>query len=122
MRGRGGGSIVTMTYLGGERAFPHYNVMGVAKAALDATMRQLAYELGEHAIRVNAVSAGPVRTLAGRSIPGFGDMEQIVAERSPLRRNIEAAEVAQTAVYLLGASGVTGTVAYCDAGYHAVGL
>ncbi len=122
MRARGGGSVVTMTFLGGERAFPNYNVMGVAKAALDASVRALALDLGEAGIRVNAVSAGPIRTVAGRSIPGFSAMEEIVASRAPLRRNVEAAEVAQTAVYLLDAPAVTGTVAYCDAGYHAVGL
>src|SRR5206468_10340770 len=86
MEARGGGSIVTMTYLGGERAVPKYNVMGVAKAALDASMRYLAADLGSANIRVNAVSAGPVRTLAARSIPGFTTMQDIVAERAPLRR------------------------------------
>ena len=122
MRARGGGSAVTMTFLGGERAFPNYNVMGVAKAALDASVRALAVDLGEADIRVNAVSAGPIRTVAGRSIPGFSQMEEVVASRAPLRRNVDASEVAQTAVYLLDAPGVTGTVAYCDAGYHVVGL
>ena len=95
MAERGGGSIVTMTYLGGERAVPKYNVMGVAKAALDASVRYLAADLGPSNIRVNAVSAGPVRTLAARSIPGFTTMEEIVAERSPLKRNIEPADVGE---------------------------
>ena len=122
MRERGGGSIVTLTYLGGERAVPRYNVMGVAKAALDASLRYLAADLGSADITVNAVSAGPVRTLAARSIPGFTSMEEIVAERAPLRRNIEAADVAEAAVYLLGARNVTGTIAYVDAGYHAMGM
>ena len=122
MAARGGGSIVTMTYLGGERAVPKYNVMGVAKAALDASMRYLAADLGPSNIRINAVSAGPVRTLAARSIPGFTTMEEIVAERSPLRRNIDAGDVAQTALYLLEAENVTGTIAYVDAGYHAMGM
>ena len=122
MAARGGGSILTMTYLGGERAVPKYNVMGVAKAALDASMRYLAADLGSSNIRINAVSAGPVRTLAARSIPGFTTMEDIVAERAPLRRNIDAGDVAKTAVYLLEAENVTGTIAYVDAGYHAMGM
>jgi enoyl-[acyl-carrier protein] reductase I len=122
MAARGGGSIVTMTYLGGERAVPKYNVMGVAKAALDASMRYLAADLGPSNIRVNAVSAGPVRTLAARSIPGFTTMEEIVAERSPLKRNIDASDVAKTALYLLEAENVTGTISYVDAGYHAMGM
>jgi enoyl-[acyl-carrier protein] reductase I len=122
MAERGGGSIVTMTYLGGERAVPKYNVMGVAKAALDASMRYLAADLGPSNIRVNAVSAGPVRTLAARSIPGFTTMEEIVAERSPLKRNIDATDVAKTALYLLEAENVTGTISYVDAGYHAMGM
>ncbi len=122
MEARGGGSIVTMTYLGGERAVPGYNVMGVAKSALDSSMRYLAADLGPKNIRVNAVSAGPVRTLAGRSIPGFTVMEELVAERSPLNRNVSAADVGKAAAYLLSADNVTGTVAYVDSGYHAMGL
>jgi enoyl-[acyl-carrier protein] reductase I len=122
MQARGGGSIVTLTYLGGERAVPRYNVMGVAKAALDASVRYLAADLGTSDIRVNAVSAGPVRTLAARSIPGFTSMEEIVAERAPLKRNVEAADVAKAACYLLGAKNVTGTTAYVDAGYHSMGM
>jgi enoyl-[acyl-carrier protein] reductase I len=122
MQARGGGSIVTLTYLGGERAVPRYNVMGVAKAALDASVRYLAADLGASDIRVNAVSAGPVRTLAARSIPGFTSMEEIVAERAPLKRNVEATDVAQAACYLLGARNVTGTTAYVDAGYHSMGM
>src|SRR5712691_140466 len=88
-----GGSILTMTYLGGERAVPHYNVMGVAKAALGASVRYLAWDLGQKNIRVNAISAGPVRTLAARSIAGFPTMEAIVEERSPLHRHIDADDV-----------------------------
>ena len=124
MAARGGGSIVTMTYLGGERAVPHYNVMGVAKATLDASVRYLAWDLGPKSIRVNAISAGPVRTLAARSIAGFPTMESIVEERSPLRRNIDAGDVANAAAYLLSAeaSGVTATTLYVDAGYHAMGM
>src|SRR6201997_1791341 len=124
MEEAGGGSIVTMTYLGGERAVPHYNVMGVAKATLDACVRYLAWDLGEKNIRVNAVSAGPVRTLAARSIAGFTTMEDIVEERSPLHRHIEATDVAGAAAYLLGddARNVTGTTVYVDSGYHAMGM
>ncbi len=124
MEKAGGGSILTMTYLGGERAVPHYNVMGVAKAALDASMRYLAWDLGPKDIRINAVSAGPVRTLAARSIAGFPTMEAIVEERSPLRHNIEADDVGAAAAYLLSddAKNVTGTTLYVDAGYHAMGM
>ncbi len=124
MEAAGGGSILTMTYLGGERAVPHYNVMGVAKAALDASIRYLAWDLGEKGIRVNAVSAGPVRTLAARSIAGFPTMESIVEERAPLRRNIAAEDVGSAAAYLLSeeARSVTGTTLYVDSGYHAMGM
>jgi enoyl-[acyl-carrier protein] reductase I len=124
MAARGGGSIVTMTYLGGERAVPHYNVMGVAKAALDSSVKYLAWDLGQKDIRVNAVSAGPVRTLAARSIAGFGTMESIVEERAPLRRHIEADDVGAAAGYLLSddARNVTGTTLYVDSGYHAMGM
>jgi enoyl-[acyl-carrier protein] reductase I len=124
MNERGGGSIVTMTYLGGERAVPHYNVMGVAKATLDASVRYLAWDLGQSAIRVNAVSAGPVRTLAARSIAGFPTMEAIVEERSPLHRHVEAEDVGAAAAYLLSddARNVTGTTLYVDSGYHAMGM
>jgi enoyl-[acyl-carrier protein] reductase I len=124
MAARGGGSIVTMTYLGGERAVPHYNVMGVAKATLDASVRYLAWDLGEKNIRINAVSAGPVRTLAARSIAGFPTMEAIVEERSPLHRHIDADDVGAAAAYLLSddARNVTGTTLYVDSGYHAMGM
>ena len=124
MEEAGGGSILTMTYLGGERAVPHYNVMGVAKAALDASVRYLAWDLGQKNIRVNAVSAGPVRTLAARSIAGFPTMEAIVEERSPLHRHIEADDVGGAAAYLLSddARNVTGTTLYVDSGYHAMGM
>jgi enoyl-[acyl-carrier protein] reductase I len=124
MEARGGGSILTMTYLGGERAVPHYNVMGVAKAALDASVRYLAWDLGQKNIRVNAISAGPVRTLAARSIAGFPTMEAIVEERSPLRRHIEADDVGAAAAYLMSddARNVSGTILYVDSGYHAMGM
>ena len=119
-----GGSILTMTYLGGERAVPHYNVMGVAKAALDASVRYLAWDLGAKGIRVNAISAGPVRTLAARSIAGFPTMEAIVEERAPPRRPIDADDVGAAAAYLLSdaARNVTATTLYVDSGYHAMGM
>jgi enoyl-[acyl-carrier protein] reductase I len=124
MEARGGGSIVTMTYLGGERAVTHYNVMGVAKAALDSSVKYLAWDLGQKNIRVNAISAGPVRTLAARSIAGFPTMEAIVEERAPLRRHIDADDVGAAAAYLLSddARNVTATTLYVGSGYHAMGM
>jgi enoyl-[acyl-carrier protein] reductase I len=124
MEAAGGGAIMTMTYLGGERAVPHYNVMGVAKATLDASVRYLAWDLGQKNIRVNAISAGPVRTLAARSIAGFPTMEAIVEERAPLHRHIDADDVGAAAAYLLSddARNVTGTTLYVDSGYHAMGM
>jgi enoyl-[acyl-carrier protein] reductase I len=124
MEAAGGGSILTMTYLGGQRAVPHYNVMGVAKSTLDSSVQYLAWDLGQKNIRVNAVSAGPVRTLAARSIHGFPTMEAIVEERAPLHRPIDADDVGSAAAYLLSdeASNVTGTTLYVDSGYHAMGM
>jgi len=124
MEASGGGSILTMTYLGGERAVPHYNVMGVAKATLDASVRYLAWDLGQKDIRVNAISAGPVRTLAARSIAGFPTMEAIVEERAPLHRHIDADDVGSAAAYLLSADArnVTGTTLYVDSGFHSMGM
>jgi enoyl-[acyl-carrier protein] reductase I len=124
MESRGGGSILTMTYLGGERAVPHYNVMGVAKSALDASVRYLAWDLGQKNIRVNAISAGPVRTLAARSIAGFTTMEALVEERAPLHRHIDADDVGAAASYLLSeeAGNITATTLYVDSGYHAMGM
>jgi enoyl-[acyl-carrier protein] reductase I len=124
MEASGGGSILTMTYLGGVRAVPHYNVMGVAKAALDASVRYLAWDLGAKNIRVNAVSAGPVRTLAARSIAGFPTMEAIVEERAPLHRHVDADDVGAAAAYLLSdeAKNVTATTLYVDSGYHSMGM
>jgi enoyl-[acyl-carrier protein] reductase I len=124
MSSRGGGAVVTMTYLGGERAVPHYNVMGVAKAALDSSVKYLAWDLGQHGIRVNAISAGPVRTLAARSIAGFPTMEAIVEERAPLHRHVDADDVGAAAAYLLSedARNVTGTTLYVDSGYHSMGM
>jgi enoyl-[acyl-carrier protein] reductase I len=124
MQARGGGSIVTMTYLGGVRAVPHYNVMGVAKATLDASVRYLAWDIGQSNIRVNAISAGPVRTLAARSIAGFTTMEEMFEQRAPLHRHMEADDCGAAAAYLLSddANNVTGTMLYVDAGYHAMGM
>jgi enoyl-[acyl-carrier protein] reductase I len=124
MEAAGSGAIVTMTYLGGERAVPHYNVMGVAKSALDSSVKYLAWDLGQKNIRVNAISAGPVRTLAARSIAGFPTMESIVEERAPLRRHIDSDDVGAAAAYLLSdeARNVTGTTLYVDSGYHAMGM
>jgi enoyl-[acyl-carrier protein] reductase I len=124
MDAAGGGSIVTMTYLGGERAVPHYNVMGGAQATLDASVKYLAWDLGQKNIRVNALSAGPVRTLAARSIAGIPTMEAIVEERAPLHRHVTADDVAAGAAYLLSdeAANVTATTQYVDSGYHAMGM
>ncbi|HEX2385556.1 MAG TPA: enoyl-ACP reductase [Candidatus Binatia bacterium] len=123
MEGRGG-SIVTLTYLGAEKVIPNYNVMGIAKAALEASVRYLAYDLGPKNIRVNAISAGPVKTLAAAGISGFKDMLHYAAERAPLKRNIEAEEVGRTALYLVSdlSTAVTGEVIHVDAGYNIVGM
>lgn len=124
MERRGGGSIVTLTYLGSERVFPNYNVMGVAKAALECSVRYLASELGEKGIRVNAISAGPIKTLAASGISGFSSILQHYRDRAPLRRTVETSEVADAAMFLLGDSGraVTAEVLMVDAGYHVMGL
>ncbi|HEX7087311.1 MAG TPA: enoyl-ACP reductase [Vicinamibacterales bacterium] len=121
---RGGGSILTLTYLGSERTFPNYNVMGVAKAALEASVRYLAAELGPQNIRVNAISSGPIKTLAASGIGGFSSILQIYRDRAPLRRNTEAAEVADAAAFLLGPAGrgVTGEVLMVDGGYSITGM
>jgi enoyl-[acyl-carrier protein] reductase I len=123
MERRGGGSVLTLTYMGSQRVFTNYNVMGVAKAALEASVRYLASELGPKAIRVNAISAGPIKTLAASGISGFSTILQVYRERAPLRRNIELAEVADTAVFLLGPGGrgITGAIVTVDAGFHIVG-
>lgn len=115
-----GGSVIAMTFHASSRVYPGYNVMGTAKAALEHEVRQLAYEYGSDNIRVNAISAGPVDTLAARGISGFLDMRRAHAEKAPLGRNITADEVAQTALFLGSdlSSGVTGTVLPVDAGYH----
>jgi enoyl-[acyl-carrier protein] reductase I len=117
------GSIVTLSYLGAERAVANYNVMGTAKAALEQAVRQLALELGPQNIRVNAISAGPVNTLAARGISGFRDILKVYEERAPLRRNITQEEVGDAALFLLSemASGITGTTLHVDCGYSIVG-
>ena len=119
-----GGSLVTMTYLGGERVVPHYNIMGVAKAALEASVRYLAADLGPRNIRVNAVSAGPIRTLASAGIGDFSQMLELSKTRSPLRRNIKASEVGDATVFLVSdvSQGITGQVLYVDGGFHATAL
>ena len=115
-----GGSVVAMTFQASERVFPGYNIMGTAKAALENEVRQLAAEYGDRNIRVNAISAGPLETLAARGIHGFLDMKKTHAERAPLGRNITHDEVAKTALFLCSdmSSGITGTVVPVDAGYH----
>ena len=120
MEAAGGGSVITMTFQASERVFPGYNVMGTAKAALENEVRQLAAEYGNRNIRINAVSAGPLETLAARGIHGFLDMKRVHAERAPLKRNITHDEVAKTALFLCSelSSGVTGSVIPVDAGYH----
>jgi enoyl-[acyl-carrier protein] reductase I len=119
---KNGASILTLSYLAAERAVPNYNVMGSAKAVLEQSVRQMALELGARNVRVNAISAGPVSTLAARGIRGFTDMLKKHAERAPLRRNISAAEVGNAGLFLLSdlASGVTGEVLMVDAGYSVV--
>ena len=121
---KGGGSVLTLTYLGSERVFPNYNVMGVAKAALEATVRYLAADLGPRNIRVNAVSAGPIKTLAASGIPGFSSILNIYRERAPLRRTVDAAEVGEAGAFLLSdaARGITGEVLMVDSGFHAMGM
>jgi enoyl-[acyl-carrier protein] reductase I len=119
-----GGGIVTLTYYGSEKVVPNYNVMGVAKAALEATVRYLAHDLGSHAIRVNAISAGPIKTLAARGIGNFNDMLKTQVERAPLKRNVDPGEVGSTAVFLLSeaGSGITGETIFVDCGYNIMGF
>ena len=124
MERRGGGSVVTLTYLGSERVFPNYNVMGVAKAALEATVRYLASDLGPRNVRVNAISAGPIKTLAAAGISGFSNILGLYRERAPLRRNVEVAEVAEAAAFLLGPAGrgITGEILVVDGGFRIMGM
>jgi enoyl-[acyl-carrier protein] reductase I len=119
-----GGGIVTLTYYGAEKVVPKYNVMGVAKAALEACVRYLANDLGPKNIRVNAISAGPIKTLAARGVSGLGEMLKSHAERAPLKRNVDPGEVGETAAFLLseGGSGITGETIYVDCGYNIMGF
>jgi len=124
MEKRGGGSVLTLTYLGSQRVFTNYNVMGVAKAALESSVRYLASDLGQKNIRVNALSAGPIKTLAAAGISGFSSILQVYRERAPLRRNVDLSEVADTALFLLGpqSRAITGDIVMVAAGYHVVGM
>ena len=119
-----GGGIVTLTYYGSEKVVPNYNVMGVAKAALEATVRYLANDLGPQAVRVNAISAGPIKTLAARGIANFSEMLKTHNERAPLKRNVDPGEVGNTAAFLLSeaGSGITGETIYVDCGYNIMGF
>ncbi len=123
MEGREG-SIITLSYIGGERVIPNYNVMGIAKAALEASVRYLANDLGPKGIRVNAISAGPIRTLSASGVDGFAKMLDQIAEKAPLRRNVTQEEVGDTCLFLSGphSRGITGTVLFVDAGYHIMGV
>ncbi|MCM2257297.1 MAG: enoyl-ACP reductase [Vicinamibacteria bacterium] len=124
MEARGGGSVVALSYLGGERVVPHYNVMGVAKAALEMSVRYLAADLGPKAIRVNAISAGPIKTLAASGVHGLSKMLEYHRNHAPLRKNTEQAEVGDTALYLVSplSRGVTGEVIHVDGGFHVMGM
>jgi enoyl-[acyl-carrier protein] reductase I len=124
MEPRGGGSILTLTYLGSQRVFTNYNVMGVAKAALEASVRYLASDLGAKNIRVNAISAGPIKTLAAAGISGFSNILQVYRERAPLKRNVDLAEVADAALFLLSPASraITGEIVLADAGFHVTGI
>ena len=124
MEKRGGGSIVTLTYLGSERVFPNYNVMGVAKAALEANVRYLAADLGPKNIRVNAISAGPIKTISAMGIGGFSSILNVYRERAPLRRNVETGEVGEAAAFLLSdaSKGISGEILMVDAGFHVTGM
>lgn len=119
-----GASMITLTYYAAEKVVPKYNVMGVAKSALEASVRYLAYDLGKKGVRINAVSAGPVKTVAARSIPGFVKMYSRVADMAPLGRNVSHEEVGNLGLFLLSplASGITGETVYVDAGYHVMGM
>ena len=123
MEGREG-SIVTLSYIGAERVVPNYNVMGIAKAALEASVRYLAADLGPRGIRVNAISAGPIRTLSAAGVTGFSEILDFIAAKSPLRRNITAEEVGDTCLFLCGphSRGITGTTIYVDGGFHLMGV
>lgn len=119
-----GGSIVTQSYIGAERVVKNYNVMGVAKAALEASVRYLAEDLGKYGIRVNAVSAGPIRTLSAKGVSSFNDIMSTIEDRAPLRRNIDQDEVGDATMFLISnlSRGITGEVLHVDAGYHILGM
>ena len=119
-----GGSIITLTYLGGVKVIPNYNVMGIAKAALEMNVRYLAHEMGPNGVRVNAISAGPIRTLASSAVGGILDMLHHVEDSAPLRRSVSQKEVGNTAAFLASdlSSGMTGQVLYVDAGYEIMGM
>ena len=124
MEKAGGGSVIAMTYYGAEKAVEGYNLMGVAKASLEACVRYLAANLGPRNVRVNAISAGPVNTLAARGIKGFTGMLKHHAEKAPLRRNVELEEIGNTALFLASpmSSAITGEVLYVDCGYNIIGV
>lgn len=119
-----GGSIVTQTYLGSERVVKNYNVMGVAKASLDASMRYLAEDVGKDGIRVNAISAGPIRTLSAKGVSGLNDIHSIIEEKAPLRRNVDQDQVGDATMFLLSdlSRGITGELIHVDSGYHIIGM
>lgn len=119
-----GGSIMTLTYFGAEKVMPSYNVMGVAKAALEATVRYLAYSLGPRNVRVNAISAGPIKTLSARAVAGFSEMLKAQSDRAPLHRNVEGKEVGDAALFLASdlSSAITGETIYVDCGYNIMGF
>lgn len=121
---RGNGSVMTLTYYGSEKVVTNYNVMGVAKAALEASVRYLASDLASAGIRVNAISAGPINTLAARGISGFTDMLKYHADKAPMKRNVESSEVANTAVFLASdlSTGITGETIYVDCGFNIMGI
>lgn len=119
-----GGSIVAQTYLGAERVVKNYNVMGVAKASLEASVRYLAADVGKDNIRVNAISAGPIRTLSAKGVSGLNEIHSIIEEKAPLRRNIDQDQVGDATMFLLSdlSRGITGEVIHVDSGYHIMGL
>lgn len=118
-----GGSIITQTYIGSERVIPNYNVMGVAKASLEASVRYLAEDVGKHNIRVNGVSAGPIRTLSAKGVSGFNDKANVIVDKAPLRRNVDQDQVGDASLFLLSdlARGITGEILHVDSGFHIIG-
>ena len=119
-----GGSLITLSYRGSVKVYPGYNIMGVAKAALESSVRYMAYEMGQNNIRVNAISAGPVKTMSAKGVKNFSDILEVVEQKAPLKRNITLEDLGGTAVYLLSelSSGLTGEIIYIDAGYNNMGL